>query len=112
VPDPQELEVVAGDARGGGPADVAAVALPAGRLSGPLLTLLEGMYVLGVTMAAELGVTPAQLVASIENAPSLAAALGSLITADTNGTPNGIVRRDTWEASYAALRKLLFPQLP
>jgi hypothetical protein len=57
------------------------------------------------TAAGELGVTNGQLIAAIESSPVLAASLASLLTEQP------VVRRDTWEASYAAVRKLLFPQL-
>ena len=35
----------------------------------------------------------------------------SLLTTDGNGQPDGLIRRDAWETSYVAVRKLLFPQL-
>ena len=44
--------------------------------------------------------------------PPLASTLGSLLTVDAKGNPNGFVRRALWEASYVPLRRLLFPQLP
>jgi hypothetical protein len=69
--------------------------------------------VLGVeSAAAEMGVTPAQLVTAIKGSAAVSLAVSSLITTDSGGTPNGIIRRDTWEASYAAVRSLLFAQLP
>jgi hypothetical protein len=64
------------------------------------------------TAAGELGVSPQQLVAAIRTSPTLGASLSSLITVDAAGNPNGVVRRDAWEANYAPLRHLLFPQLP
>ncbi|MGE5184467.1 MAG: hypothetical protein ACM31C_20495 [Acidobacteriota bacterium] len=57
------------------------------------------------TAAGELGVTTAQLVAAIKSSPVLASTMASLLT------EHPVVRRDTWEASYATVRKLLFPQL-
>ena len=77
--------------------------------------IVTGYYsiVLNVaTAAAEMGVTAAQLVASISGSDSLALELGSLITVDASGNPNGVVRRDLWESEYAAVRVRLFPQLP
>jgi len=59
--------------------------------------IVTGYYsiVLNVaTAAAEMGVTAAQLVASISGSDSLALELGSLITVDASGNPNGVVRRD------------------
>jgi hypothetical protein len=64
------------------------------------------------TAAAELGVTPMQLITAIRGSTTLNASLSSLITLDAQGNPNGVVRRDAWEANYPAVRKLLFPQLP
>jgi hypothetical protein len=63
------------------------------------------------TAAAELGVTTAQLVSAIRSTPALSANLASLVTEDASGKPNGVVRRDAWEANYSPLRKVLFPQL-
>jgi len=63
------------------------------------------------TAAAELGVSSAQLIGAVRASTTLAGPLGSLLTTDSAGQPNGLVRRDAWEANYAAVRKLLFPQL-
>jgi hypothetical protein len=63
------------------------------------------------TAAAELGVTPSQLVTAILASPTVALHVPELLTYDANHVPNGIVRRDSWEVNYAAIRKLLFPQL-
>jgi hypothetical protein len=63
------------------------------------------------TASAELGVSTTQMIAAIRSSPALAASLASLITTDASGNPTGVVRRDDWEASYAALRQVLFPQL-
>ena len=69
--------------------------------------------ILGVgTAAAEMGVTPALLLPAIKSSSALALALSSLTTVDASGVPNGVIRRDAWEASYPALRHILFPQLP
>ncbi len=57
------------------------------------------------TASGELGVSPTQLVSAIKSSPTLAAALASLLTEQP------VVRRDTWEAYYANVRSLLFPQL-
>ncbi len=57
------------------------------------------------TAASELGVTNDELVAAIKSSPTLAASMASLLTEQP------VVRRDTWEANYAAVRRLLFPQL-
>jgi hypothetical protein len=68
--------------------------------------------------AAELGVPTAQMISAIKSSAltfqgtTLAATLGSLITVEFNGVPNGFARRDLWEASYPTLRHVLFPQLP
>jgi hypothetical protein len=63
------------------------------------------------TAAGELGVAPTQLVTAVAANPALAPHLSSLLTLDANHVPNGVVRRDLWEQNYAAVRKLLFPQL-
>jgi hypothetical protein len=63
------------------------------------------------TAAAELGVSASQLIGAIQRTPALAASLAGLTTMDASGNPNGVVRRDEWEAHYAAVRKVLFPQL-
>jgi len=63
------------------------------------------------TAAAELGVTVAQLLAIIKATPSLVAPFAGLTSVDAAGNPNGTIRRDEWEANYAAVRKALFPQL-
>ena len=63
------------------------------------------------TAAAELGVSTQQLVATIRGSSTLASQMASLLTVDGNGQPDGVIRRDEWEASYPAVRKLLFPQL-
>jgi hypothetical protein len=63
------------------------------------------------TAAAELGVGPSQLVTVVAANKTLAPLLSSLLTMDPGGNPNGVVRRDLWEQNYAAVRKLLFPQL-
>jgi hypothetical protein len=63
------------------------------------------------TAAAELGVTTPQLITAIKGSTMLSASMASLITMDANGNPNGVVRRDTWETNYSAVRKILFPQL-
>jgi hypothetical protein len=61
--------------------------------------------------AAELGVTIPQLVGAIKGSATLQPGLAGLLSVDAAGNPNGVVRRDNWEANYAAVRKLLFPQL-
>jgi hypothetical protein len=63
------------------------------------------------TAAAELGVPTNLLTQAIGASTTLSASLASLITVDATGAPNGTVRRDNWEANYAAVRKALFPQL-
>jgi hypothetical protein len=63
------------------------------------------------TAAGELGVTTTQLVTAIKGSSTLASTMASLLTTDASGAPNGVVRRDQWEANYSVLRKLLFPQL-
>jgi hypothetical protein len=63
------------------------------------------------TAAAELGVSTSQLTTVVAASKTLAGALSSLLTTDANGNNNGVVRRGQWEANYAAVRKLLFPQL-
>jgi hypothetical protein len=62
--------------------------------------------------AAELGATPDQVVAAVKSSGTLALQLASLVTTDDKGAPNGVVRRDNWEQNYAAVRSILFPQLP
>jgi hypothetical protein len=64
------------------------------------------------TAAGELGVSTTQLISAIRSSTTLGPQLSSLITMDAQGNPNGVVRRDTWEANYAQLRHVLFPQLP
>ena len=84
-------------------------------LSTESLNIVTNNYsvVLGVNgAAAELGVTPALLLSTVKASAPLAPTLGSLITVDASGAPNGVIRRDTWESSYVAVRALLFPQLP
>jgi len=56
------------------------------------------------TAAGEMGVTVSQLVSAIKSSPTLASSLSDLVV-------NHVARRDLWEASYAQLRKILFPQL-
>jgi hypothetical protein len=63
------------------------------------------------TAAAEIGVTVTQLLSAIKATPALVAPLAGLTSVDATGNPNGVVRRDNWEANYAAVRKALFPQL-
>lgn len=63
------------------------------------------------TAAAELGVSISQLTTILATSKTLAASMSSLLTTDGSGNPNGVIRRDQWEANYAAVRKLLFPQL-
>jgi hypothetical protein len=64
------------------------------------------------TAAAEMGVTVSQLITAVKGSTALAASLASLTTLDAQGNPNGVVRRDTWESSYAVLRYKLFQELP
>jgi hypothetical protein len=63
------------------------------------------------TAAAELGVSATQLTTTLAGSQTLASAMSTLLTTDAKGNPNGVVRRDQWEANYAVVRKLLFPQL-
>jgi hypothetical protein len=60
--------------------------------------------------AAELGVTPDALVSTLRHSPALASAMGSLVVRNSNGVPNGSVRRDLWESNYDAVRAALYPQ--
>ena len=59
--------------------------------------------------AAELGVTPAQVITAINSSTTLSSDLGGLLTVDANGNPNGKIRREDWEADYQLVRKILFP---
>lgn len=68
-------------------------------------------YVVSTEMtAAELGVSPAQMIAAIKSSTPAELALSSLLTVDQNGNYNGVVRRDTWELYYPSIRSLLFPK--
>jgi hypothetical protein len=72
-----------------------------------VMNALTNAYSIVVTAdgaAAELGVSREQLIAALQGSPRLGARLSSLLS------PAGVVRRDTWEASYRELRGLLFPQ--
>ena len=70
------------------------------------------LVVLTVAMAAaEQGITASKLVGALQGT-SLASPLGSLLVADENNVPTGVVRRDLWENFYPAVRKVLYPALP
>lgn len=62
--------------------------------------------------SSEVGVTPMQLIGVIKANTTLALDLSALITLDSNGNANGVVRRDLWESDYAKIRQALYPTLP
>lgn len=79
-------------------------------VTGETLNIVTNNYasVLTTQMAAlELGVTTAALTAAIVKSDALYLPLSSMLTTDANGNVNGIVRRDTWEANYPAVRAAL-----
>jgi hypothetical protein len=76
-----------------------------------LINVVSQTYLLVVNVdvaSAELGVPPLVLVNAIKTSRTLSLELGGLIALDAAGQPNGMIRRDTWEANVMQVRAKVF----